>query len=290
MHHDRTRRLALAGVGLVLALLAVSVVNVLRSEDRPRPPIARDQLFFVGDGGSVLLALIVQRVPIRHRDASIEAKSFLVWDGRFETPFYTAWEVEDYWPATIEDVTYVSPSDLRIRVQNQPFCLIVRRPAGALELSAPTVTDAGTGDDPHGEVAWTAGRGTLNVNGKVVDGTVLIERLSRPTTAWPRFGKFEMWLLAPPEGGLVLGRTGSAVVIPRHGPPRHIPFAPVAEVTRADPDSGFRLPIRWNVGGKELDRVTGSVGRGTSPGGGPAVYDISFARGEGAALVFHLED
>ena len=283
MHDHRPRR-------LILGLLALS------SSVTFPPPIARDQVFFVGEGPSpVLLALVFQRAPNGAGTTSVEVKSFLVWEGRFETPFYAQRDVPT-WPGSDLTSAATSDGDLRLSVTEQPLRIEARRPSGALILEAPALTPAGSGDDPHGQVTWTSGRGTLRVNGRTVHGTVLWERLTRPRPAWPRFGQFEMWLATEPNGGLVLGRhhvgePGVAVHVPRSGPPRIEAFGP--EVARAVPDAetSFPLPLGWRNGPSHLERIAGALGRGQAPGGGPAVYDVAFARGEGvAALVFHLVD
>lgn len=277
------------------------------------PAMARQQLFFVGSHANqpVLLAVVLQWRP-SGAGAIIESKAFLAWAGRWKPPFYDRVTV-DRWPGSALGPTArawaaAARRPKRVRVGwvggSDGFRLSIRRPAGALALTATGLRPAGTGVDPHGTVSWRAGPATLRVNGVDLVGVVISERLRRVREPWPRFGRFEMWLGRTAGGDAVLGRChfrsttvclGSALVVtPTIAGTRTEPLRVGVPFTRRDPVSGFELPKAWSVQAPSLgalQRAGGTLGRGQAPDGGPAVYDISFAHGpKGSALVFHLQD
>lgn len=273
--------------------------------------MARDQLFFVGhDPEPVLLAVVLQRTS-EGEGAVIEAKSFLAWRGKWRTPFWERVRVPRWPGRSVAQAIGAwresrgGSEKLRVRWRSDPkgFELRLRRRSGALILRARGLAPAGGGEDPHGRVTWRSGAGTLTVNGREVQGVVAAESLAEVRAAWPRFGRFEMWLQAPASGGLVLGRTalsgargeGRALVVGPSGASR-VPFAVRVRATRSDAQTGFALPTAWGLerpAAAVLERTGGELGRGEGAGGGPAVYDISLATdsdGKAAALVFHLQD
>ncbi len=281
----------------------------------PSPPpiahaeMARDQLFFVAQTPEpVLLALIVQRTRTpTEPGATLEVKAFLVARDRLQSLFWERVQL-DAWPGDdLQDAlaawqkTRTSPGiRLKFAVEPRSVSLNVRQPSGGFALDATDLQPLGTVPDPHGEVTARAGVGTLEVNGKKWRGPVLAERLAPGSQAWPQFGQFEMWLAAPTDGALWLGRfdlqrqTGRAAVVAEGQAARIAPFQVTINHTRDDAESGFALPDAWTVGlptPVSLTHAVGQLGRGTAPKGGAAVYDIGVASGSGAtALVFHLQD
>ncbi len=278
------------------------------------PAMARHQLFFAGvDPEPILVALIIK--TLRHdKEVSLEAKAFVAWKGKWQTPFWEKVKLRT-WPGTTLSRAAAawqaghSKGKLRLSVSEGDggLKLSIRRPQGGLEISARGLRPAGKGMDPHGAVSWRSARARLLLNGRRFKGRLIAEQLPRATTPWPRFGRFEMWLRLLPDGGMMLGRarfaaikgSGSALWIPAAGAPRTTPFEVHGASTRRERDSGYALPIGWRLGGKVpglLRRVGGEVGRGAAQGGGKAVYDISLAVGDGGplkggmALVFHLQD
>ncbi len=273
--------------------------------------MARDQWFFAAQTPEpVLLALILQRTRDREATATtLEAKAFLVARDRLQSLFWERVEL-DRWPG--EDLATVLTAwqkqrkgpGLRLAFATEPagLTLTVRQPAGGFTLTATDLQPIGTTNDPHGESQLRAGTGQLEVNGVKWQGQVLAEHLEPGSRAWPSFGRFEMWLAAPTEGGLVLGRCdlrapppcGEAVVLSPGQPPLRQGFAVQPFDAQRDVTTGFLLPRRWRLepmAGGEVVWRDGQTGRGRAPGGSQAVYDIGVASGPGAlALVFHLQD
>ncbi len=271
--------------------------------------MARDQLFFTAQlPEPVLLALIVQRTRApQGSGALLEVKAFLVARDRLQSLF---WEqvALDAWPgADLQTVLTAWQQQRRgpglrltFAVADPTLQLSVRQPSGGFALETMNLQDFSTIADPHGATRVRAGTGSLEVNGKRWQGPVLAEQLAAGSQAWPQFGQFEMWLAAAADGALWLGRTdlragtGQAVVLAPGQPPRVQRFTPQVTQTRPDAPSGFALPQAWRVTlekPSDLQRRDGQPSRGTAPSGGPAVYDISVASGQGTtALVFHLQD
>ena len=289
---------------LLLALALTVAMPALGSDH-----FERDQLFFVGRIGRepVLLAIVLQRRadPV---GAVVEAKAFLSWRGRWRTPFYEqvrlpAWpggglkRAIDAWR-----LGRGQAGKLRVawRETKSGFELRMRRPSGGIRLSAHALRHAGTGSDPHGTVRWRTGPGEVVVNGKTVAGVVIAEELSVVRQPWPTFGRFEMWLHAPPGGGAVLARcrlegrvcSGRALRLDAAGASANARFRADVLQSRPDAPTHFHVPIAWRVGEVEMTRADGEAGRGTAPGGGPALYEIGAvgAISGDAALVFHLQD
>lgn len=274
--------------------------------------MAREQLFFVGsdNGQPVLLALILQWQPDK-AGAIIEAKSFLVWRGELRAPFYERKQLTR-WPGSTLGPAARAWADAggrsrRVRVgwsdNANGFRFSLRRPAGALILDARQLRSAGTGKDPHGDLAWRSGPATLRVNGRDVAGVAIVERLASVRTPWPHFGRFEMWLTQDGMGQAVLGRcrfesakgpcVGKALVAgPNSAKTRVLIIRETSR--RTDSVSGFALPTVWHIVAPDLGKWTragGKISRGETPDGGPAAYDIGVARNKaGAALVFHIQD
>lgn len=272
-----------------------------RVEVKP-PVIAREQLFFVGqdDHGPVLAALVLQREP-RGAGAVVELKGFVVAGGALRAPFYERAELAA-WPG--DGVSQVlgawkqerSGEPVRVGWEDLGDALVVglRSPAGSLQLTLGGLRPAGSGGGPHGPLSWRAGVGSLVLDGAQIRGVGVVERL-RGDTATPAFGEFEMWLLAPGGGGLVLGRqaagqAGTALRVDRLGGAELGGFE--AAVAERRGWEGWPLPTAWRVGGRSLTRVgEPQPVLGRAAGGGEAVYDIGLARGEaGVGLVFHLAD
>lgn len=283
-----------------------------RAEPPPEPAteMAREQLFFAGEGADpTLLAIVLQRV----RDgagASIEAKAFLVWDGAWHAPFWERVAVP-VWPGTGVDAAIAAWGEARggrsLRVEwvdgDRGLHVRLRAPDGGIAIDAPTLTDAGVGRDPHGAVAWRTGPATIDVNGAVRSGLVVVESLVAPAEATPSFGTFEMWVTAPSSGVLALERRtllstndpGEVLRATASGATIEPAFPLQVTEVRPDAASGFALPSAWQHGeqGPAYARIDGEIGRGVGPRGQPAAYDVAFARqigGPGAALVFHLQD
>lgn len=260
--------------------------------------LVRDQVFFAGDG--VLIAAILQREP----DVSVvETKLFTVWQGRWQAPSWERVEVatrpEDGPEAAVRAWQAAGGSrGLRLAWSSVGGGLRVgvRTPSAALVLDAPALVDAGGGDDPHGPVIWRAGRATLTVDSREIPGVAVWEHLADAPVPHPRFGDFEMWVVAPAGGGLTLGRArrgvvGAALHVAAGGLAVTAPFEVRGLETRRDEQTGFTLPGAWVVDGAAFARTGGEAGHGVAPGGGPAVYDVSAAAGGGGtALVFHLRD
>ena len=271
--------------------------------------MARDQLFFVAQTPEpVLLALIVQRTrePLGP-SVMLEVKAFLVARGRVQSLFWErvaldAWPGEDLRDALAAWQKQRRGPGLRLgfAVDTTGLSVSVRQPSGGFALQAHDLHAIGTLADPHGEVSLRAGVGSLEVNGKQWQGPVLAERLAPGGLAWPHFGRFEMWLAAPNDGTLWLGRTdlragiGQAAVVALGRPARIQAFHVQVAKMHRDATTGFDLPDAWQVALEApaaLTRSGGQAGRGEAPGGGPAVYDISVASGpQATALVFHLQD
>jgi len=260
---------------------------------------------FVGQDPDVVLLVVLQR----ERDANgavAEAKAFIGWEGGWRAPY---WErvALGRWPGTDPSAAVASWQEagggqgLRLDWRSSgrhDLELKLRTPSQALRLESSRLEPAPGGRGPHGDLERRAGRGLLWVGEEPVAGVVVWEQLTGDTTARPTFGVFEMWVLAPEGGGLVWGRDtlgdttpGSALRVSRDGEAAVTDFTVAVAETRSDAVSGQELPLAWSVEGLVLRRVGGELGRGTSPTGGPAVYDVSLAGGEGGqGLVFHLVD
>lgn len=261
--------------------------------------MCRDQVFFAGEG--VVLALVLQRER-RGGAAAVEAKGFLALDGRWVSPFWERLELPG-WPGDgLEealDAWRAAGGGRRLRLEGQAaegLSLALRTPSARLALALPRPGEAGSGEGPHGPLSWRSGRADLELDGRLLRGVAAWERLVGGEPA-PRFGRFELWALAPSAGGLVLGRRwldrleGAALVVDAGGAGAPAGFESEVLETRADPETGFALPVRWRVEGAALSRAAGQTSRGLAPGGGPAIYDIGLAVGQGvSALVFHLQD
>ncbi len=277
----------------------------------PEPPeIAREQLFFSGhdEDGPVLAALILQREP-RGAGAVLEAKGFVAMGGVLHSPFYERAELPlwpgDDMPAAL-DAWRTARTGAPMRIEwggAEGVGAMIRTKGASLEVRLREPAPAGETHGPHGPVSWVAGPATLTVDGKEVTGVGVVETL-RGSVANPAFGRFEMWLLAPSPGALVLGRVtlggsepGSALRVDPSGRGGLGRFEVQVTGTQRHEPTGFDLPTAWALraeGGLVLTRVGEAapvVGR--APTGGPAVYDIGLARSEdgaAAALVFHLQD
>lgn len=290
-----------------LALCLLLPACARRAPEAPSSPMARDQLFFVGqDPDPLLLALVFQRHR-RGDGASMEAKAFTAWKGEWVTPFWErvdldAWPGDGIGPALTAWQGARAATNLRISWSDDDAGLRVklRGRSAALELAADALPQVATGEGPHGPLSWRAGPAIAQVDGREVRGLLVAERLTEGRVPEPLFGRFEMWLLAPADGGLVLGRrtlsergSGRALGVGPDGAVTLEAFDPVEVEHRLDAATGFELPIRWRLDGIELGRRDGEAGRGTRPDGGVAVYDVCHARhddGQPEALVFHLQD
>ena len=258
------------------------------------------------------MALVVQRASVA-AGARLEAKAFMAWRGRWQPVFYERLEVTDVagpgdgLAAALEawrDAPSARPKRLSWTLTADDLTLSVRRPTGALRISATELRDAGVSTDPHGRVTWRVGPATLEVNGRRFDGHVVTERLLPPTAAWPSFGRFEMWVVSPEDGGLLLARAhlhedvgdGEALLVTPGGAAGTTPFAVEILEARRDATTGFARPTRWRLSlaaAGPLVRAGGDLARGVTPRGDPAVYDIGLAveaDGGAEALVFHLQD
>jgi len=268
--------------------------------------MARQQLFFVGFHGDPLLVVVLQRQS-GGPTTELEAKAFLVWDGTWRPPFWERVEV-DAWPddlhAAVDAWQHARTGQalrLEWEAEGEGLRVALRSPSTSVEVEAPVLDDAGTGLDPHGPVAWRSGRGVLRINDAERVGTVVVEDLIGDADPRPWFGAFEMWLLSPEQGTLVLGRRhlsteepGASLRVPWNGAIAvGEPFPVQVLDDRPDPSTGFSLPDRWALAdGLVLFRVVGQTTRGRAPDDSPAVYDISQAAADGPAraLVFHLQD
>ena len=269
--------------------------------------MARDQLFFVGrDPDPLLLTLVFQRHR-RGEGAALEAKAFTAFRGAWMTPFWERVELET-WPGDGLDHALTAwqqartGGDLRLSWSDDDAGLrvLLRGRSTAVELTAEALSPAGTGEDPHGPLSWRAGPAVAKVDGREIRGLLVAERLTEGRVPEPTFGRFELWLLAAADGGLLLGRRtlsepgpGAALRVAPDGAALIEPFEPSAGATRVDPDSGFALPTRWRLTDLELHRRGGEGGRGVRPDGGPAVYDVSYASSPAdgtEALILHLHD
>jgi len=277
--------------------------------DASPPAMARHQIFFVGhDPQPVVVALILQ-ISRDERRNQAEAKAFLGWHGKWQTPFWERVELPA-WPG--DDLDAMANAWQRARTgkelkvtwngDGRAFELGLRRKSGALVVSASALAPCGGGDDPHGQVAWRASRGALRVNGREVRGVVLVDSLGPGAVAWPRFGVFEMWLVAGRDGSLTLARVDlvrrkvGALRVSSDGSGRTASFAVTPRRVRSDSETRFMLPDQWDA---EVDRThvltrrDGEIGRGRRPDGAPALYDIGLASSEDGstqALVFHVQD
>ena len=283
-----------------------------------QPQMVRDQLFFAGretpGGPPTIVALVVQRqrqrqgqgLGLPNEGAVVEAKAFIDGRGEWRTPFWgqvtlDAWPGDDLYAAVDAWTQAGDRSQPRLTVSYDDHALAVkvRTQSRRLEIDAGALVDAGSGWDPHGTVTWRAGAATAWLDGHALEGVCVWERLVDGQSA-PHFGQFEMWLMAPAAGGLVLARAQrpvakarSALRISPTGAASRTPFAAAVLSGQLDPESGFSLPQSWQVGAERLTRRGGQIGRGQSPSGGPAAYDISVASVSETgthALVFHLRD
>lgn len=305
-----SRLRARAGVAALVCLL---LTPVALPAAEPPPQVARDQLFFASVQPEPMLAiLIVQRSADASGAVQLETKVFMAHKGKWIPPFWERVKLKAWpGPSLVEAAQAWQQAgggrDLRLSVEQDGggIGVHVRRRQGGLALVARQLTSAGSGPDPHGEVRWHTGPATLRVNGRTFDGVLAAEHLRTPRTAWPTFGRFEMWLYGPPGGGLTLGRLhllgrtgeGAALQVSRQGRAVSAPFQVRVAAVRPDPGSGFELPVRWQVGPKlTLVRSDGVLAHGKAPDGGKAAYDVSLALASGLeatgamAVVFHLED
>jgi hypothetical protein len=271
--------------------------------------MARHQLFFVGFHGDPLLVVVFQR-QTDGRTTELEAKAFLAWDGAWRPPFWERVEV-DAWPG--DDLQTAVDAWQRVRTgqalrlewddEGEWLRVLLRSPSTSVEVEVPTLRDAGAGLDPHGPVSWQSGRGVLRINEAERVGMVVVEHLAGEVEPRPWFGAYEMWVLSPEQGTLVLGRRhlsrdgpGESLRVGWHGAvSAGGPFGVQVVADRPDESTGFALPDRWEIApdGPVLSRVAGQTTRGRAPDDGPAVYDISLAAepdGTARALVFHLQD
>jgi len=279
------------------------------------PPLARNQLFFVGwppnATAPMLVALTIQREPLESGRALLEAKAFMSRQGRWQSPFYQQVEL-DQWPGPglteALEAYQGSGAALRLTLEDpgDVVSLSMRSKSSRLQLESEGLSavsaDSDTATDPHGSLSWRAGLARLLAAGESVSGLLLVEQLDKPQVRLPGFGRYEMWLLAPTDGSLVLGRCklgtpGQAVRVSPSGEAQQERFTVYVLTSREDTKSDYALPSVWRIsyGNSvlELQRRDGSLGRGRGPKGQPAVYDISLAtqtEGKASALVFHLQD
>jgi len=271
--------------------------------------MARQQLYFVGFHGDPLMVVVFQR-QTNGRITELEAKAFLAWDGAWRPPFWERVEV-DAWPGddlqTAVDAWQGARTGQALRLDwrddGEGLHVSLRSPSTSVVVEAPVLQDSGGGFDPHGPVTWRSGRGVLRINDVERVGTVVVERLAGEVDPRPWFGVFEMWVLSPEQGTLVLGRRhlsregdGEALRVRWHGPTYDVePFRVELLAARPDEPTGFALPARWSVASDDLvlSRMAGQTTHGRAPDDSPAAYDISLAAdpdGPARALVFHLQD
>ena len=301
---------------VILALLTISCRGGHPSQPPHHTPplaaeMARDQIFFAAQSPEpLLLALIVQRTREPDRPGAVlEAKALVAARNRLQSLFWERISL-DSWPGEqLQDALQAWQSQrsgrgLRLSFQatTSHLSVAVRQPEGGFELEVPSLTEAGTTQDPHGLTRLRSGAATLTVNGQTWQGVVLAEALEPGSRAWPNYGQFEMWLATTARGGLWLGRCdlsaaaacGEAIHAKAGQPLVKQPFSTHIAASRQDAASGFALPTAWSVdlgGPLGLERQDGQLGRGKAPAGGSALYDLSVATGGGAlALVFHLQD
>jgi hypothetical protein len=303
---ERPGRFAVRSVLLLSALLLT--VSCARDPDDGQPSdMAREQLFFVSEQpDELLVALVLQR----HRQPPgvvIEAKAFVAWQGRWRTPFWERVEA-DRWPGRRPGKAielwqeHRGGEALRLSWEEQGDRLEVgvRSRSAALEFEASGLAELGEGRDPHGPVAWRGGPAVARIDGKEVAGLLVVEELKRAEQPWPTFGVFEMCLVRAMGGTLLLGRQqpggldGQMLVLSGADDVDVDVFRVQPLDSRVDPETGFGLPSRWRLGtSTHLERQGGQAGRGSRPDGGPAIYDVSYARGVEIpveALIFHLQD
>ncbi len=249
------------------------------------------------------MVLVIQAERGGSDGPSLEAKCFLSWSAEWRMPFWERVSLETWaepdlgaafaaWTAAHEG----APLRATLDEQDGALELSLRTRDGGLALTSTGLIAVGEGVDPHGEVRWSAGSGALIVNGARVDGTVVVEQLGPGAEPHPRFGEFEMWWLRWADSTVELGRHhpgrpgGQALRIGPTGAALQ-PFAAATTASRIDDVSGYALPVAWTVQGTPVARTGGELGRGHSPDGAPAVFDISHASGDGVSgLVFHLQD
>lgn len=273
----------------------------------PAPAIAREQLFFSGrsDDGPVLATLVLQREP-RRTGALIEAKGFVSMAGAWRAPFFQRVELRD-WPgvevSSALEAWRGAPGGAALRIEweddGDALTASARSRGASVQLSFAGLAAAGGEVGPHGPLSWRAGRATLSLDGAEVSGVGVVESL-RGEIAEPRFGRFEMWLLAPTAGSLVLGRrtldsraAGFALRVDSVGRAELGEFDVTVVSGRTHEATGFELPTSWRL---PLDGdlvVSRGEGQGSATVGVSAVYDIgpaSSADGRSQGLVFHLQD
>ncbi len=286
-------------LGLVLVFVAAAGLLLLWMDKDPPPPeptgvLLRDQVFFASDDGSLVLTLVVQREK-RDAKALIEVKTFAVLDRSWQSPLYETVQLER-WPgsgagAALEAWAEERPGPpLRLSwEEGVGLRAELRSAAGLLRLDLPELEATGEGEDPHGPLRWRAGRGSATLDDRSFEG-VAIHELLDGQTAIPSFGRFELWVLRPPGGGLVLGRAS----LPEPG--RALVVDPSGDSSMADfqVEPGDTDPLSWSLRvGEELASLAwleGSESEGLGPDGQPARYAIGHVEGDGRGLVFHLED
>ncbi len=304
-------------------VITLSLVASSASPATPAPESAemvRDQLVFSSHEPDHVVALLVLQRTRAGAGASLELKALSASPEGWAPPTWVKtrlprWPGEELgatlraWSrATASGASPLGALEPRVEATTSAtsLSLSVRDRSGRLSLEASHLVAAGGGSDPHGPVTWRTGEGLLIVSGKELRGLVVVEHLGGGARAWPSFGAFEMWIVRPAGGGLLLGRHGGAAApatppapfgealwLPPTGPPEPRAFRTQTLATRPDAASGFALPIHWRLEAATYRRVGGELSRGQAPSGGPQLYDLSAARevdGEGVALVLHLED
>ncbi len=268
--------------------------------------MARDQLVFGAWQPEPLVALLVLQ---RQRAApgepvTLEAKAFIAARGELKLLFFERVSLSE-WPLDLPAAVAAwqrsgKPSTARpkLSAHDNQLDLSVQLPSGGLRLHSEILQEAGTVIDPHGVALLRAGWATLTVNGKDWHGQLVAERLQPGARAWLHYRRFEMWVMLRSSGALTLARVqhggpNRAALLVQAGQASQVQLPVAITAEQLDFSTQLKQAQAWQVGdaATQMTRTAGTTTRGRSPSGGPALYNLSVAQGDGAlALVSGLSD
>lgn len=271
--------------------------------------MARHQWFFAAQHPQpVLLALVLQRTRAPGDTTTrLEAKAFVVAGGKLQSIFFRTATLPGWPGATLQGTVQawqrvgLGPG-LRLETAGgqDGVGLSIQQPSSRISLDCPRLTPPVRLVDPHGPADLASGPAALVVNGARWQGTLVQETLLPGARDWVRYGRFEMWALLTAEGTLGLGRldyqghSGRGELLLAEPTTRRVIWQTDVVQEEVEATTGWPLARSWRAQwgpSAVIRRVDGTLQRGRSPGGGPAIYDIGVGAGDGTlALIFALRD